>query len=551
MNGISFQLDETKTYVDATIKPLVVSSVTNEKALLKELKASSYAHFYVHDEAIADAIVSLKSAQGTNNDTDITARIAEKKPAQINCRIEDNDMIAFLKVTAPYGDTLPSAQTLLSKAKKQGILRGISNKNVAHLIEQLLRAKPGEEFEIVLAKGMPQKNGRDSRLKPLVPNALERILKPQSASSTRVDMRNLGDVICVKTGAEVLRRMPPTKGRDGFTVTNLKLAAKPGNWIKFRPGSGIEQCPDDENLYIASITGMPKFKHGKMWIDDIFICNGVNIGTGNVHYDGSIIVNGDVTENMIISAKGDVTINGFVESAQVTAGGDIIITEGAMGKVNEESAQFSSSLVAEGSIHVQHGQGLDINCKGNFTIGRQIAYSKINCAGSITVGPIDKPNGNLFACEVHCNGPVVAGTMGAVSGSQLSIDFSSGFNNLVKRKETIDELVRQIKDNNLRHQDKFALMRSKQIHPELKNRFDEAETLLNNESQLLKWLAEKAQHMQIIKDTFLTDIKLVANKKLHGGVSVKLNDRTWRAEREYSRAKVVYTGRQWICEPLE
>lgn len=550
MNGISFQLDETKAYVNIVVEPLIVKANVDAKAMLKSLSNSQYSNYYAYEENIVNVIESLKLAKKNASEVEIITKVAEKRNAEIKYRMEDNDMIAFLFVKAPYGGSIPTNQSLLSEAKTQGVLRGLSSKTVKLIANQLKSAKPGEIFESLVAKGLPKRNGRDSKLKPLVPNALERILKPQSAGTTRVDMRNLGDVICVKAGTEVLRRLPPTKGRDGFTVTDVKLEAKPGNWIKLRPGEGISQSNTDENLYTAAITGMPKFQNGKMWVDETFICSGVNIGTGNVDYDGAVIVNGDVTEKMIINASGDVTINGFVESAQISAGGDIIITEGAMGKVNEATTEFSTLLTADGSIHIQHGQGLDINCKGNITIGRQIAYSKIVCAGSVTVGPIDNPNGNLFACDVQCNASVTAGTLGAVSGSQLTVDFSTGFNTLLERKDTIDELLTQIKNNNTRHQDKFDLMRNKSIHPDLRKKFDEAEALLNNESQLLQWLEEKSENMRISKDNYQNEIKLIANKKLYSGVSVKLNNRTWRAEREYGKAKVAYQGHQWSYEPL-
>src|SRR5690606_36488112 len=124
-------------------------------------------------------------------------------------------------------------------------------------------------------------------------------------------------------------------------------------------------------------------KDQKMWVDDTFICKGVNVGSGNVNYDGAVLVNGDVTEKMQIIASGDVTINGFVESAYIQAGGDIIITEGAMGKVNDSATEYSTTLKAKGSIHVQHGQGLDISCNGSVTIGRQLAYSRITCKGEV------------------------------------------------------------------------------------------------------------------------------------------------------------------------
>jgi len=354
----------------------------------------------------------------------------------------------------------------------------------------------------------------------------------------------------VQKDTELLRRMPPTNGRNGYTVGGELIDAKSGEWIKFRPGDGTVISDGDENLLLADISGMPKFKDQKMWVDNIFTCKGVNVGSGNVNYDGSVLVNGDVTEKMEIHASGDVTVNGFVESATIHAGGDIIITEGAMGKVNDSATEYSTSLTSKGSVHVQHGQGLDINCNGNVTVGRQLAYSRINCRGKVSVGAIDKPNGNIFACTIKCQGTVTAGTLGAVSGSNLNVDFSEGFNTLLERKDTLDELLKQIKQNNSRHLERMNIINSKFIPRDMQGRVDDANQLFQNEMQLLQWLENKAKEMQKSKDKYQTDIHLIANKRVYPGVVVKLNNRTWRADREYDRAKICFHGHQWHFEPL-
>ncbi|GAA0857479.1 FapA family protein [Aliiglaciecola litoralis] len=550
MKGVDFQLDGSQTFLDVVIKSSEVTGKLDIKTLSKLFAASPYSKFELSEDNLTNAYNQFAKAVKEKSGQVITETIAEKKDAIVKFRVQDNDMVARLSITAAFGGHSPSAKELFNLAKDKEIKRGLSSKRIHKMANAAKEAKPGDVIEDLVAKGLPPRNGRESKLQPLVPNALERILKPQSSSSTRVDMRNLGDVICVKMDTEILRRKPPTNGRHGYTVTGQKLEAKPGAWIKFRPGDGVKISPSDENLFLAAITGMPKFQNDKMWVDDTFICKGINVGTGNIKYDGAVLVNGDVTEKMLIEATGDVTINGFVESATIIAGGDIIITEGAMGKVNENSTEFSSKLVAEGSIHVQHGQGLNIKCKGNVTIGRQLAYSNIACGGGVTVGPVDKPNGNLFACDVQCNSTINAGTLGAVSGSHLNIDFSPGFNLLLERKDTVEELLQQIRDNNNRHQDKFALIRSKKIHPELRRKFEEAEELLKSETQLMEWLEVKAEQMKQAKDDYQQDIKLIANKRLYAGVIVKLNNRTWRAEREYAKAKIYYEGHQWNYEPL-
>lgn len=550
MLGITLKTDDTDQYLDLDISPSLVQKKIETSDIHELINKSEFKHFFIFDENIIDAINSYKSAEKNGVSAVIENRIGERKDSQVKCRIVEDQLSAYITVTTGYAGKLPTVKSLLEDLNASGIKRGISKKRLSKIVEQCTQAAPGEIFEELIAKGLPPRVGKSSQLKPLVPNALERILKPQTVGTARVDMRNLGAIICVKKGAELLRRMPPSEGRNGYSVSGDEIKAKSGEWIKFRPGDGTVISDGDENLLLADIAGMPKFKDQKMWVDDIFICKGVNVGSGNIDYDGSVLVNGDVTEKMIIHATGDVTINGFVESATIHAGGDIIITEGAMGKVNESATEYSTGLSAKGSVHVQHGQGLDINCNGNVTVGRQLAYSRINCKGKVSVGAVDRPNGNIFACSIKCQDAVTAGTLGAVSGSNLNVDFSDGFNTLLERKDTLDELLKKIKQNNTRHFERMNLINSKLIPEDMMERVAEANQLFQNETQLLNWLESKAKEMQKSKENYQTDIRLIANKRVYPGVIVKLNNRTWRAEREYDKAKICFHGHQWHFEPL-
>lgn len=550
MLGITLKVDEKDQYLDLIITPELVKKSLEAAAIHKLVQESEYKNFFIFDENIIEALSSYKVAAKNNATNVIVNRIGERQDSQIKCKIQDDQLAATISVITGYAGKLPTLKSLLAVLNDAGVKRGISRKRLVNIVSLCSNAAPGETIEALVAKGLPARVGKPSKLSPLVQNALERILKPQSLGSKRVDMRDLGAIICVKKGAELLRRLPPTNGRDGFTVGGEVITAKAGEWLKFRPGEGTVISDNDENLLIADISGMPKFKDQKMWVDDIFICKGVNVGSGNINYDGSVLVNGDVTEKMEIQATGDVTVNGFVESASINAGGDIIITEGAMGKVNDSATEYSTSLISKGNVHVQHGQGLDINCNGNVTVGRQLAYSRINCKGKVTVGPIDKPNGNIFSCTIKCQNSVAAGTLGAVSGSNLNIDFSEGFNTLLERKDTLDELLRQIKQNNNRHYERINLINSKFIPEDMRKRVDEANQLYKSETELLQWLERKAKEMHQSKEKYQTDIKLIGNKRVYPGVVVKLNNRTWRAEREYDRAKICFHGHQWHFEPL-
>lgn len=550
MLGITLEVDKTNTYLDIIIEPELLEQPIDAKLIFEIIKESNYSKFFIFDENVIEVISSFKNATANNNRAPISQRVGERRDTNVKCTILEDQLSAVMTLTCGYAGKIPTAQDLKIALNKAGIKRGISTKRLAALTQQIQQGTSGEIFENTVAKGLPPKAGQSSKLQPLVQNALERILTPQNKGDERVDMRNLGSIICVKKGDELLRRLPPSKGRAGYTVTGVPLTPKPGEWLKFRPSDGTVISDHDENLLIADISGMPKFKEPKMWVDDTYICKGINVGTGNVEYDGAVLVNGDVTENMRIVAKGDVTINGFVESAFIQAGGDIIITEGAMGKVNDALTEYSTTLIAQGSIHIQHGQGLDLKCNGNVSIGRQLAYSRIESKGKVTVGAIDKPNGNIFACSIKCYEQFSAGTIGAISGSSLSIDFSEGFNNLLERKDTLDDLLKQISNNNLRHMERMNIINSKYVPKEMQSRVDEANQLFQGESQLLQWLHIKANEMRENKEEYQENLQMIANKKIYPGVTIKLNNRTWRADREYDRSKVAFQGHQWEFEPI-
>jgi uncharacterized protein (DUF342 family) len=518
MLGVTLKVDEKDTYLDLTIDPTLIERKLDAKSILESINNSEFKHFFIFEQNIAEALNNYKIAVKTNSDISIFERIGERRQTETKCKIVEGELSATMIITCGFASKTPSLVTLKNTAKKAGIVRGLGHKRLSMLLEKLKDAAPGEVIEEVIALGLPARNGRSSVLKPLVQNALERILRPQSLGTSSVDMRNLGDIICVNVGSELLRRMPPSPGRAGYTVTGVTLEARPGEWIKFKHGEGTEVSCKDENLLLANISGMPKFKDQKMWVDDTFICKGVNIGSGNVKYDGAVLVNGDVTEKMNIEASGDVTINGFVESASIKAGGDILI--------------------------------LDISCNGDVTIGRQLAYSRITCRGEVTVGPIDNPNGNLFNCTIKSHNKISAGTFGAVSGSNLAIDFSEGFNSMLERKDTLDELLRQITQNCTRHKDRMKIISSKFIPDDMKKRVREAQELFDNETQLLEWLEGKALKMKTAKQQYQQDIMLVATKRIYPGVVVKLNNRTWRAERQYDRAKISFQGHRWNYQPL-
>ena len=66
--------------------------------------------------------------------------------------------------------------------------------------------------------------------------------------------------------------------------------------------------------------------------------------------------------------------------------------------------------------------------------------------------------------------------------------------------DSLDELLKQIRENNLKHKEKINLIQGKKVPKELQRKVAEALELFNNESALLEWLENKANDVKAAKD---------------------------------------------------
>jgi len=283
-----------------------------------------------------------------------------------------------------------------------------------------------------------------------------------------------------------------------------------------------------------------------MSIEDTYITKGVNVSTGDINYGGAVIVNGDVTDNMKVIAKGNVTINGYVESAYIHSDGDIIINGGATGKIHDEDCR----LIAGGSIHIEHAQGLDIIAGNKLTVAKQLAYSRVNARGGVRVGSGKKPMGSLFACSIHCGKTLTAGSLGAISGSVLLIDFSEQYNVICNRLDELESLHKKLSSTSHKHEHKLVEINRHQMPNFLANKLHALTEELNAEHKLLAWLFDAKLDMQKSKSEYERGIGVLANNELFPGVTVKLNERVWRTEREYQRCEIALDTGVWQMSAL-
>ncbi len=542
MNGVEFSFLEENNTVIATVSPGDCDATLEAELVKKAILKSEFSKYYIKEDAINSLVVMAKNASGAGKTAPFTATVAEIKDAEVKVQVSNDAMEASVIVVGAYSGKPLKLANFQQALATNGVIRGWSSKRISALVEKADKLAPGRIHKEVIAKGLPPRKGRNSRIKPLVENALERVLQPKKTEDDKVDMRDLGEIICVKKGEPVAEVLPPSPGRSGFTVTNMPIKPEPGDDLELKLGANTTFDKMNKRLVVACIDGLPKFAEGVMAVDDTFVSKGVNVRTGNVDFDGAVIVNGDVTENMKITASGDVTINGFVESATIIAQGDIVITQGVLGKPDGGK---SCKLIAKGDVAVAHAQGVNIEACGEVRVMKQIAHSDITCFSKIFVGRGDKPNGSIFGCVINAYSAIEAGSVGAVSGSKLDIDFSEGFNKISQRLEGLREMRKELAKTNADHEIQYAQFKNRVHNEEVQQKVKTLEQALEEERELLQWLQTVEQDNMDNLSAYKDEVKVIARQTLYPGVSVKLNKQSYTSDKENTRACLFWHDHEW------
>ena len=316
-------------------------------------------------------------------------------PQSFGRKIKDAETGAVIR----YGDDLLSAYATISKDNKlsknaiyamledNDIEYGIIDENI-----ELLAEKGSEVGEVLIAKGVQLEKGCDGsydmKWRKYEPPT------PYERTDGTMDFATVDFVDMVKTGQPVAIYTPAVKGVDGRTVTGMVIEEKSGKDLPKLTGKFLAVRPDGVT-YVAKKDGYIIFDENKYRIDiqDVLVINGnINRLYGNVFYDGTVRVNGNVGEGAIISAKGDVIVTGYVQSSYISAGNKVV----AIGGIN---ANDSGYICAQGGVYAEYiessnifaGEEVQANyiLNSNVTAGTEIVVkgSKgVVCGGTLSAG---------------------------------------------------------------------------------------------------------------------------------------------------------------------
>ena len=319
----------------------------------------------------------------SNQGKEASITIAHRRDAELEWVVQPDKMAVYLTAMPAYGGKTITREWLLEELQERGIQEKCIDQSE---LDQVLEA--GQAERLCVARGVEPEHGADSQFEGLV-EGCKNLLEDYSEED-QVDFHRVQDFIVVEQGEILMRRTPPTAGVPGYNVMGETLPSEPGCKLEFNPGAdGAIVDPDNPDQLIAAVKGHPILIQNGVYVDPTLRVDAIDIESGNIEFDGSVEVKGDVTSGFSIRATGDVFIRGMVEKATVIAGRNLTIVGGIagedLGRNQSKELILKARVVAGGDIRAKYANLAYLRSGGDIIIREFVLQSHLSAKGSVNL----------------------------------------------------------------------------------------------------------------------------------------------------------------------
>jgi uncharacterized protein (DUF342 family) len=501
----SFELFYSKGYAMLTVypprgsgRPVYTGEVVNRMKMLK---------IPMVRKLIIDRVVSEASGK--------PEQLSEwpegaKLSATLEIYLSEDDMVATCVMHPPKkGGGSYRFEDFVEELQEHGVVYGVDQETVRRMISEEIY-----ERETIIAKGSEPENGTFQSVKyhfntkPGKPYLVMHYGRINLKELDFIQDRKAGDVL-----AELVAAVP---ARDGSTVTGEVLpAVTEGTIEELRPGVNTELSETGDRI-IAIEDGNACLKSGEVCIEPVVTVENVDYSTGNIAFDGSVVVKGNVADGFTVKADGTVQVEGFVGKVDI-AGRSVLLKNGV-------NAAGEGRIRSEDDILARYIENTRIECGGNLIVEEAIMHSDIEVDGNVL---LSGRRAELLAGRSIIGGSLWCKKLGNLSEVKTFVRIGVE-PEAIALSNKLNEVMVQ-KREELNRADTGLKRLTKRIKGRGLVSEDEAQELkrLNREVQkLVSDLRRLQTHLKKISDALKADSEclLVVEQIMYHGVSIVFGD---------------------------
>lgn len=364
-------------------------------------------------------------------------RVAEKQePAQVHVRKSEDAMRAEIYLSPPRGKApWPTEEEIRAALAEEKIVHGIREETL-----RLLASPGAEEQWLAVAEGQAPVDGEDGSLVFKIESTVARDL-----DAAKIDLRDMGAIVNITKGTEILEKTPPTEAVDGTDVLGRVVKARRGRDPRIPTGSNTRLSEDGLHLY-ADADGHLSVKDDKVSVLPLFqVAGDVDFSVGNIDFLGAVEIKGTVREDFVVKSGGDIVIKGVVEGATLESQGDMNIMVGVRG-------MGKAMLRCKGNLRAGYLDQCNVHCDHDVVIEKgALRHSQIACRGKVLV--MNDKKGQIVGGKIQAGTEVRCVSLGSEMGTrtQVSVGFAPELveerkQQMATLKEMTDKL-QEIKNN--------------------------------------------------------------------------------------------------------
>lgn len=378
--------------------------------------------------------MSLKNAILSGEDTVCFLERKDCPALEESCRIEvsQDNMQAILRF-------YPASETG-NRTTMDSVIKDLRYHNIVYGIQMSVLQ---DHFmsdgiyctDLVVALGKEPRHGTDAYIKYYFNTDVH--AQPTLKEDGSVDYFHLNMINPCKKGQLLAEIIPEDEGEYGTTIQGAKIRPRQVKKAHLEFGHNIE-ISEDRRKITSMVDGHVSMVDTKVFVSDVYEVENVDLSTGNIDFEGSVQVKGNVSSNFSIRAGGNVIISGVVEGAYIEAGGNIIIARGMNGMAK-------GSLKAGGNIVAKFLENTTASAEG-YVSTESILHSDVTASTEIQV---TGKRGFITGGHVRAGQKIEVKTLGATLGAptvvEVGVDPEKKAEYMRLQKE-ISEIVKNIRN---------------------------------------------------------------------------------------------------------
>jgi len=419
-------------------------------------------------------------------------------------------MKAYITLTKAIGGEEITEEAIHEALKLNNVVFNIKDSEIRNTAVQKIYEK-----EILVAEGIEPQAGQDAVLDYYFDISEDRSISIDKDG--KIDYHELSLIKNVQTGQKLVTLTPHTQGIPGKNVMGEGVPGKDGKKLALPKGKNVDVSEDGLEL-VAAVDGEVKIIDGKVNVFSVYeVKHNVDNSTGNIRFNGKVVVMGNVLTGFVIEAEGDVEVYGVVEGAQIKSNSSIILHRGIQGMNRGE-------LFCEGDLIAKFIENSKIDVKGNIK-SDAIMHSKITCGKKLeATGRKGLLVGGTFKVGEEIRAKVIGSPMATMTELEVGVspdmrlkyeeiknELKQVTDNLDKTTKAVDLLTKMSKNMELPMDKKLLLSKSVKLKLQLQQK---QEQVLNEQNELEAYFEELSRGKIRVHDVIYPGCRIIIGSSM-------------------------------------